>query len=79
MEHFTGHSRYEGMTYGGIRDLLSEADYEIACTVEIRRLLHEQGLSWTDIAKALNEQGVPLPARSGKGTWTGPKVKALMA
>lgn len=66
------------MTYAGIRDLLSEADYEIACCVEIRNL-QRQGMNWTAMAEALNEKAVPLPARSGKGKWTVSKVRALMA
>lgn len=76
MAYFNRHSRYEGMTYVGIRSLLSEADYQIACKVEIR-LMQAQGLSWTAMARNLNEKGVPMPAGAGRGKWTGPRVKAL--
>lgn len=78
LDHFNEHIRYEGMSYAGIRDLLSEADYEIACRVEIRTM-QGQGLNGAAIAKALNQKAVPPPARSGKGTWTVRQVRALMA
>lgn len=78
MEHFNERSRYEGMTYAGIRDLLSEMDYEIACRTEIRRMQRE-GLNWTAMARTLNEKDAPLPAGQGRGKWTGLKIKALMA
>jgi hypothetical protein len=78
MEHFTSHSRYEGMTYAGIRDLLSETDYEIACRVEIRSM-QGRGMNGTAIARALNEKAVPPPARSGRGKWTASQVRAFMA
>lgn len=65
----------EGWTAEGIRTLVSPDPYRRAVRREIEARRGE-GLSWTAVAKTLNER--QIPTLDGRGRWTGPSVRKLV-